>query len=107
MKYTQIRANTQVTERLKQLIDVRGNKESMAAVINELVGKELNKYGFTQDGYVKSGDTIQLADENRNLTDEVQKIINIINDDVLLSDGSLLHAKGRILFFSKIVNRGV
>lgn len=105
MSSTQIRANTQLTNKLKQLIDVRGKKESMAKLIDDMVTNEFVNYGYTQDGLVKAGDSIQLADIDRKLTNTIVRVVEIKADELVLSNGSIVQPKGRVMFFSKIHKR--
>lgn len=106
MDTAQIRANKQLTSRLKQLIVARGNKESMANLISYLVEQEMKNYGYTQDGLAKPGDYIRLANTDRELTNITKKIVCVNKDGVIFSDGSIVESNGRIMFFSKIHKRG-
>lgn len=103
MENTQIRATKQLTERLKAVIKVRGQKESMATLIDNMLEEETKKYTLTQDGYARVGDTLKLADKDRQLTDEVVKILIISNEDVLLSNNISIQRNGRISYFSRVI----
>lgn len=104
METTQIRATKQLTNRLKDIIVVRGKKESMATLIDNLLDEESKKYLLTQDGYAKVGDKLQLANNDRELTDELVEIVLILEDDVLLNNKTTINRNGRIGYFSKIIN---
>ena len=106
MNTTQIRATEQLVNNLKLLKEVRGRKESMSVIMEDLVKQEFNKYGFTQDGLATVGDTIHLAGEDRELTGELSEIVEILDEKVYFKNKLVLPRSGRVMFFSKIFERG-
>lgn len=104
METTNIRATKQLTNRLKSVAEVRGKNESMATVIDSMLTSEMINYANTQDGLVKIGDVIQIANKDRELTDDILTV-HFIDDEVLFTDGSAIAKNTRSIYFSKIVKR--
>ena len=72
-----VRVDIDTVARLRQLIEVRGLSESLGQLITALEKQETSKYIHTHKGLVAIGDMLVLANDDRTLSTNIARLIDI------------------------------